>query len=65
MTDDPVEVARLFEVMSDEADAIESLGDVLSRLKLVRDAKQRLATMEAATLIAGLALRHGPRERRP
>lgn len=64
MTDDPFEVDRLFAVVSDEPRAIESLGEVLSRLQAVQEAKRRLATLDPPTLRAAIAVRHSRLERR-
>ena len=58
MTDDPFEVDRLFATVSDEARAIESLGEVLARLEAVQEAKRRLAAMDPADRRAAIAVRH-------
>jgi hypothetical protein len=58
MTGDPFEVDRLFAAVSDEPHAIESLGEVLSRLRAAQDAKRRLARLDPPTLRAAIEVRH-------
>ncbi|HEY3408270.1 MAG TPA: hypothetical protein VGK53_08875 [Propionicimonas sp.] len=58
MTDDPtVEVARLFDLLGEEPEAIRTLADTTATLQAIQAAKRRLALLPSSALRAGLRKR--------
>jgi hypothetical protein len=58
MSVDPDMVARLFDQIASEQDAIDQLATSAVRLQEIQQAKRALASLDAATLRRAVARRH-------